>query len=438
MKLTSMIRGTAIITGASMISKILGVLYVIPFNSMVGEEGVALFTYAYVPYSILLSISTVGIPLGMSKFISKYNSLGKFDVSKKMFNLSMVLMSITGLIAFLVMFFGADLFSNIVISDNRSNSMGQSTTPSDVSFVIKMVSFALLIIPSMSLVRGFFQGHESMAPTAVSQVVEQIVRIIFLLTSVYFILNLLNESLTLAVGLATFSAFVGAIASCIILFVYWKKHTSSSKSLEKHEPSLRYKQPSALSLFQELFYYSSAFVLVGIATPLYQVIDQITFDRAMVHIGKGSISQIALGVINLNGHKLVIIPVTLAIGLSMAIIPSLTKAFLENNRDMMIEQINQSFQIILVIVIPAFVGLAVLHNEAYGAFYGINNIEVTGPLLAWYAPVSLFFSLFTVTSAILQGINRQRFTIVSLSIGLLLKASLNIPLIYMFGQKGPF
>ncbi|MCP3027078.1 polysaccharide biosynthesis protein [Halobacillus sp. A5] len=437
MKSTSIVRGTVLITAASLLSKILGILYVIPFNYMVGEEGAALFTYAYVPYSILLSISTVGIPLGMSKFLSKYNSLGQYDVSFKMFKLSMVLMSVTGIITFLIMFAGSDLFSTIAISNNRDSSQDQSITQSDVSFVIQMVSFALLIIPSMSLVRGFFQGHGSMVPTAVSQVIEQLVRIIFLLVSVYFIINVLNESLTLAVGSATFSAFIGAIASCLVLGGYWKKRISASKlKINQEQSSVKPNEFHSISLFRELFYYSSAFVLVGIANPLYQIIDQMTFDRAMVNIGQGDISQIALGVINLNGHKLVIIPVTVAIGLSMAIIPSLTKAFVDNNKAEVINQINQSFQIILVVVVPAFVGLSILHNEAYGAFFGINNIEIAGPLLAWYAPVSLLFSLFTITAAILQGINRQQFTIVSLSVGLILKAVLNIPFIYTFGAKG--
>src|SRR5699024_11089686 len=115
--------------------------------------------------------------------------------------------------------------------------------------------------------------------------------------------------------------------------------------------------------------------------------------------------ELAMATINLYGHKLIIIPVTLATGLSLAIIPVLTKSFTQNNYKVLIEQINQALQIIFLLVIPAAVGLAILSHEAYGSIYGMANIEITSKLLAWSAPVSLLFALFTVTAAILQGIN---------------------------------
>jgi O-antigen/teichoic acid export membrane protein len=87
-------------------------------------------------------------------------------------------------------------------------------------------------------------------------------------------------------------------------------------------------------------------------------------------------------------------------------------------------------------VIPAVVGINVLADEAYGALYGLDNIEITGSLLAWYAPVGLLFALFTVTASMLQGINQQNFTVLSLSAGLLIKILLNIQLIQWFGAKG--
>src|SRR5699024_3079871 len=88
------------------------------------------------------------------------------------------------------------------------------------------------------------------------------------------------------------------------------------------------------------------------------------------------------------------------------------------------------------LVIPAVVGLASLSEVAYGSLFGLNHIQITGPLLAWYAPVALLFALFTVSAAILQGINQQKFAVVSLSAGLLIKILFNIQLIHTFGAKG--
>src|SRR5699024_10052028 len=108
----------------------------------------------------------------------------------------------------------------------------------------------------------------------------------------------------------------------------------------------------------------------------------------------------------------------------------------QNDRPMLSQEINQALQIILVLVIPAVVGLASLSEVAYGSLFGLNHIQITGPLLAWYAPVALLFALFTVSAAILQGINQQKFAVVSLSAGLLIKILFNIQLIHTFGAKG--
>lgn len=186
----------------------------------------------------------------------------------------------------------------------------------------------------------------------------------------------------------------------------------------------------------ELFSYAGPFVIVGLATSLYQLVDQFTFKRAMIAGGDGEFWDIAYSAINLYGHKLVIIPGTLAIGLSLAILPALTKAYTQNDRVLVHQQINQAFQIIMVLVIPASVGLSMLSHEAYGALYGLKDIDLKGALLTWYAPVGLLFALFTVSSSILQGINQQKFSVISLSAGLLIKVLFNIQLIHMFGAKG--
>ena len=179
--MSNIVRGTMLLTGATFLSKFLGMIYVIPFNELVGETGGALFNFAYTPYNILISLSTVGVPLAVSKFVSKYNALGDYETGMRMFKAGMTLMAFTGFLAFLLLFFGADFLASKMITEGASDNI----TVEDVAMVLRMVSFALIIIPAMSIVRGFFQGHQSMGPTAVSQVIEQIVRIVFLLTSAF-------------------------------------------------------------------------------------------------------------------------------------------------------------------------------------------------------------------------------------------------------------
>ncbi|WP_163539196.1 polysaccharide biosynthesis protein [Gracilibacillus sp. YIM 98692] len=424
--MSNLLRGTMLLTGASFLSKFLGMVYVIPFTNIVEEEGMTLYSYAYTPYSIILSISTVGVPLAVSKFVSKYNALDDYHTSMRMFKWGLSLMAITGFLAFLVLFFGAETIARFTI-DPRTEDI----TIDDVKHVIQMVSVALIIIPAMSIVRGFFQGHQSMGPTAVSQVVEQIVRILFLLISVFIIMVLLNGDVTVAIGYATFAAFIGGLASFTVLYWYWQKRKAYIK-----DNVIKQKKKSNIPkvhLFQELFRYAGPFVLVGIATPLYQLVDQFTFSRAMAEIGQEDISSIAYSSFNLQGHKLVIIPVTIATGLSLALLPEITKAFNLNQMTRVKNQINQALQIIMFFVLPSVFGLMILSDEIYGSLFGYRTIEISGPLFAWYTPVALCFAFFTVTSSILQGIEQQRFTVISLTVGLLIKILCNALMIQMIG-----
>ncbi|MFD1019103.1 putative polysaccharide biosynthesis protein [Thalassobacillus hwangdonensis] len=428
--MSKIVKGTMLLTGATFLSKLLGMLYVIPFEAMVEDTGGTLYSFAYIPYTIFISISTLGVPLAVSKFVSKYNALGDYETGRQILKSGMQLMALTGLVSFLLMFFGAEWIAHWSVSD--TNTKGNSIE--DVTMVIRMVSFALLIIPGMSIVRGFFQGYESMAPTAVSQVVEQIVRIVFLLGAVFIITEIMDGSIQLAVSFATFAAFIGALASAVVLFIYWRKRKPYlDKQLETQEYSYDLSQKS---MIKELLMYAGPFVLVGVATPIYQVIDQFTFEDAMVAAGLEDQAVSAFAAIILYGHKLVIIPVTLATGLSLAILPAITKSFTEEKKGQLFKQINQALQIVMLLILPAVAGLSILSSEAYGTIYGMQGLDLKGTLLGWYAPVALLLGMFTVSASILQGISQQNFAVISLGAGLLIKACLNIPLILVFGPKG--
>ncbi|GEN45956.1 putative polysaccharide biosynthesis protein [Alkalibacillus haloalkaliphilus] len=431
MSQSNILRGTMMLTGANYLSKVLGLLYVIPFFALVGDTGGTLYSYAYNPFQIFLTISSLGIPMAMSKFVAKYNALEDYRTKEVMFKSGLFFMFITGLVSFLIMFLSAEWLARIFVpaDGNFSNSL------SDVTFVIQMVSFALLIVAPMSIVRGYFQGHGSMGPSAISIVVEQIVRIVFLLAAGFVVLRILDGTITMAVGLAAFAAFIGALASSLVLTAIYRKR---KPSIERQVNQSRKRAPSIprRDMYQELLSYAGPFILVGIATPLYQLVDQVTFNRTMSSIGLSEISESLLSVIIVYGHKLVIIPVTLAIGLAMALLPSITHAFTQNNHQEYQNYISKAFQIVMLLILPASVGLALLSDQAYGTLYSPEEVVYAGSILAVYAPVSLFFALFTVSASMLQGVNKQNFTLISLGIGLLVKIILNVPLITVLQAEG--
>lgn len=425
---SKLIRGTFILTLGTIISKVLGLFYVIPFFAIIGgEEQMALYNFGYTPYTIFISIATAGMPLAVSKYVSKYNALEEYAVGRKLYRSGMYVMSMTGVLSFLAMYSLAPWLAGIVLQ-------GADTiyTVADVATVIRAVSVALLIIPVMSLTRGFFQGYQSMGPSAVSTVVEQIARIIFLLASTYIVIYVFKGSVVTAISFATFAAFIGGLASLIVLMIFWKKRKPGLDALLQQDKGTL--DVSLPSMYKEIIFYAFPFVLVAIANPLYQLIDLTTFTRAMAEAGQAKDAMRSLGILNGTTHKLVIIPVSLATGFAMTLVPLITNSYVKGNWKTMFRQLDQTFQVLLFITMPAAIGLSLLAEPMYTAFFSHN--EYASQVLRTYAPVAILFSLYAVTAAILQGINEQRFTILSLLCGLLVKLTVNIPLIKAFTTEG--
>jgi O-antigen/teichoic acid export membrane protein len=427
---SNVIRGTMLLSAATLFSRIIGMIYMFPFTALVGTQGVALYQYAYTPYTIMLSLSTVGIPLAVSKFVSKYHTLGDYRTGRRLFKSGLLLMALTGFVAFLALFLLAEPIARIVIDEGK-----EGNTIADVTLVIRVVSMALLIVPIMSLTRGFFQGLQSMGPTAVSQVVEQIFRIVFILVSSVIIIKFMDGDEATAATYATFGAFVGAVGGLLVVFWYYRKRKPTldrhlAESTVDHEVSLK-------DMYKEIITYALPFVVVGLAIPLYLQIDTLLINPALKSIGydKPAYEEV-FAIITGLAHKLIMIPVSLATALSMTIIPAITKSFTANREGSLQNQLTQTFQILLFLTTPAAIGLAVLSEPIFRVLYPTVNQDLGSWLLMWYAPTAILFALFSVTAAILQGINKQKFAVYSLLAGLVLKAGLTYPFVTMFEGKG--
>ena len=180
-------QGAFIATFAIVLCKVLGILYVIPFNSVIGEKGGALYAYAYNIYSVFLSISMAGIPIAMSKVISEYHTLGYSKAKKKAYDIGKWLSIIAGIVCFLVLFIFADKIGYLIIGGVEGGN-----TKEDVALVIRTISTAILIIPLLSVVRGYFQGHRYITETSVSEVIEQVVRVLIIVVGSFLMYKVFN------------------------------------------------------------------------------------------------------------------------------------------------------------------------------------------------------------------------------------------------------
>ena len=202
------LQGAFISTLGIVISKILGILYVIPFHAIVKEQGGALYGYAYTIYSLFLGLSISGIPLAISKIISEYQTLGYYSAKERVFRIGKRLSMILGLIAFIVLFIFAPAIAHAVLGDLTGGN-----TIEQVTFVIRVISTAIIIVPLLSIYRGYLEGHKYLTPSSVSNVIEQIVRVCTIIFGSYLTLKVFHQSLETAVGVAVFGATAGAFVS---------------------------------------------------------------------------------------------------------------------------------------------------------------------------------------------------------------------------------
>ena len=212
MKKNSFMEGTIIATLAIVVVKILGMLYVIPFYSIVGSSGGALYSYAYNIYLIFLGISSAGLPSAISKIISEYNTLEDKTAKNVAYKQAKNIILIFASISFLLLFVFAPSIAKFIIGD-----ISGGNTIDDVAFVIRCVSPAILVVPFLSITKGYLQGHKYVTPSSVSQLIEQIVRILVILVGSYLVVKVFNGTISLAIGIAILGAFVVGFCAYVYL-----------------------------------------------------------------------------------------------------------------------------------------------------------------------------------------------------------------------------
>ncbi len=424
MKKNSFVEGTFIATFSIILVKILGVLYVIPFYKIIGESGGALYSYAYNVYNLFLNISTAGIPVAISKIISEYNTLEMYEAKERSFRLAKRIIGIIALIAFFVLFVFAKEIAVLILGDiSGGNSLN------DVAFVIRCVSFCLLIIPFLSVTKGYLQGHKYITPSSVSQIIEQVVRIAVILMGSYIIINVLNKSVSLGVGVAVSGAFFGGVVAYIYLLVKMKKNKDEFKVSTKPD------KVSDKEIIKKILSYALPLIIVSIATDIYSLTDMTLVLKASYKLGyTGSESELISSIISTWTPKICMIINAVAIGLSTSLIPHMVSSFVKKDMTEANKKFNQAISIIIVSTLPLSVGIAYLSRPIYTLFYGYS---LYGTLILRYTAFqALFASIYIVISMALQSLNMFKVVYKSTILGFLTNAILDVPLMYLMKKLG--
>lgn len=418
-----MLRGSAWMTAGSIISRILGALYIIPWYSWFGSDKLqanALYTKGYTVYSIFLMIAISGIPSAVAKQVAHYNSKNEYGVSKRLFKTSLVALFILGAVCTLIFWLIAPFISQ---GDPRMVSIYRS------------LALALLIIPSMSLLRGYFQGFQDMAPSALSQLIEQFLRIIYMLLATYITIKVMGLPFEVGVWQSTFAAFIGAVGGTLLLVGYYLKHKKRLDELVSQSNDQL--EITNKTLLKEVLYQALPFIFIACAMSMFNLVDQFTFPVIMQQAGAYSMTQInaLYALFAGNANKLIMIVVALSTAMATTAIPLLSEAVARRDSALMKKQLLESLELLFFVMLPAVFGMAAVSRPLYLVFYGY---EATGIfVLAISAYIALAMGLFNVLGSLLQGIYENKQAIKYTTLGLGVKLVLQYPLTLWLGVFGP-
>lgn len=428
MKKNSFINGALIATIGIVLTKFLGIVYVIPFYWVIGEENIALYGYAYTIYNLFLALSTVGIPPAMSKLISEYNSLEYYNTKERAYKLGKYLLICLGIVLFLIMFLGAPFIANQIMGDATGGNSKESIT-----FVIRVISTAILVVPYLSVTKGYLQGHKIMGPSSISQVIEQIIRITVILVGSYLCVKVFKVGITNAIGVAVFGATVGAIVALTYLLIKIKKNKKDliCDAKQKKEE----KQITNKAIIKKLLIYSVPFISFGLALSIYDYIDMTTIINILTNLGYKTVdAESILGVINTTGNKLNSVVLAISTGLMTSLVPNITASFVKGDKIDVKKKINQSFLMLLYVTMPMTIGLSILAKPVFYAFYGVS---LWGPRVFCFTIfVALFRCVFTTSISIAQSLNKFKNVFLSIILGIIVKLILQMPLMLLYNKIG--
>ena len=421
-----MLRGTVWLTASNFISRLLGAAYIIPWYIWMGKHGAeanGLFTMGYNIYAWFLLISTAGVPVAVAKQVAKYNTKGQEEHSFAMIRGFLKFMSLLGLVFAIIMYVLSPVFANL-------SGGGKDLIP-----VMQSLSWAVLIFPSMSVIRGFFQGHNNLKPYAISQIAEQVIRVIWMLLTAYFIMKVGSGDYVEAVTQSTFAAFIGMGASLLVLVYYLWKTGLLQHIIHRPESD---SQIDTKALLWDTIREAIPFIVTGSAIQLFQIIDQMTYSNVMSWFTNFTRSELLVqfSYFSANPNKITMILIAVATSIGGVGIPLLTENYVKGDFRAAGKLVQDNLTMLVAFLLPATIGAVAIAEPLYTVFYGKPDSLALG-LFILAMLQTIILGLYTVLSPMIQALFQNRKAILYFGYGVLVKLILQVPFIYVFKAYGP-
>lgn len=416
----SFIQGAAVLAAAGLLVKVLGAIFKIPLGNMIGADGMAYYSPAYYVYSFFLVLATAGIPVAISRMVSERVSFGKFGEAHRVFKISAVLMTIIGSISFLIVFFGAGLLSDLF-------------NMPEAALAMRAIAPALLFVPVMAAYRGYFQGMQDMAPTAVSQVIEQVFRVAVGLCLAWFFFKS-AESLGVAsryspqesgAAGATLGAAAGAIGGLLVMLIVYALNKARIKSrIARQKKGMRASRESSTSILTKIAVIAIPITIGASIMPLVNMIDvAVVVNRLQASGWDPAVAKSMYGQLSAFSGSLINFPQVLTQAVAMSLVPLVAAAYKQKDMAYLRENVQNGLRMALILGMPCAFGLFALAEPILVLLYPAQKASAisAAPCLMVMSIGVVFLACVQTLTSVLQGIGKQMIPVRNLAIGIVVK-----------------
>ena len=416
-KQNSFFGGAAILAAGILIVKLIGMFYKIPLINIIGEAGAADFNNAYNIYAVLLTVSTAGLPVAVSKLVSEANALNRRNQVRRTFRLALVLFLTLGLISFLVMFFRADALAGMM-NDSKAAAGIRALAP------------AVVCVGCLAALRGYSQGHSNMAPTSVSQIIEALCKLVVGLGLAFWLVKQGKDPDVAAAG-----AITGVTVGTVVALAYMALDFFLSRGREDTRGTDR--PDSAGSILANILKIAVPITLsssmVGIVTVIDSSLVQGQLQSALDLTEQASRTLYGNYSGALNIYNL---PTSLMAAITASVIPAVSAALARRDRRGAARITGSALRITALLSFPMGVGLFVLGTPIIRLLFPSLNVEVAGPLLSTLGIATPFVCMVLVCNSVLQAHGFINLPVIVMVLGGIVKIVNNYNLVGAIGIAG--
>ncbi len=417
------IQGT-ILAAASILTRIMGIAFRIPLTRIIGDEGIGAYSNAYEIYNFALLLSTYSIPIAVSKLVSARESKKEYINSYRVFQTAMGFALVAGALAALITFFGAEFFSASLFKSEAS------------AIPLKFLAPTIFVFAIMGVLRGYFQGKNTMLPTAISQLLEQFFHVVVgLVAALIFMKIYATSEFCVAYGAAggTFGTLIGAVISLLFLgavfFMYYpilrkRFRKDCGAPVEDYQTLLKLVLITIFPIILNQTLYSVSGILDSVL--LNSVLDSKGYTEEARLILWGRYSS--------KYRLLANLPLSIASAIGVAIIPNIVRAYTEGNKRDLHEKTAQAVKFNMMIAIPCAFGLAVLAKPIMQVLFN-DTTEMTPLLMQLGAFAIVLYAYSTTTSNVLQGLSMLRYPVIHAGVSIVIYVIVDYLLLSFFDMN---